>query len=413
MKADIDPYCKVKREETMRTVGAIVMVYIFFALLAILFFTLPANAQDLQINGYYEHTFQADYEKRMKELIMDASKLRIDFSSGLAGGLQFNGNINFIVYHGEISRNIAPYLPPSVQDAFNQAGIPAVVTLPRERTFLDNAYLSWEKKNIRIRAGKQQLSWGQGYAFNPTDLFHRKNMLDPTYEKEGVTALRFDYNWGIGGQLAFITAPGDDLEQAGYALRLRTHVAEIGYDVAITAHAVTDSTAFAYTFPWIPYTQRRRALGMEFSGSLLGLGLWFEGNHNWMEVEEDFTRAVLGVDYTLNNGLYIMAEALYNSRAEKDTPYPVHDWLAMLSYGEPITRWWYLAGLSKDVSDLSMGSFYLFATPDGSFVLNPRLDISIAQNADLVIFGGFTFGDDEGAFPPGLSSVVARATVWF
>ena len=56
---------------------------------------------------------------------------------------------------------------------------------------------------------------------------------------------------------------------------------------------------------------------------------------------------------------------------------------------------------------------YFFATPDGSFVLNPRLDVSIAQNADLVIFGGYTMGKDEGAFPPGYLSLVARATVWF
>jgi hypothetical protein len=70
-------------------------------------------------------------------------------------------------------------------------------------------------------------------------------------------------------------------------------------------------------------------------------------------------------------------------------------------------------GVRKDVSDLAMGSFYLFATPEGSLVLNPRLDISIAQNADLVLFGAFTSGAEEGAFPPGLSALTARATVWF
>ena len=68
----------------------------------------------------------------------------------------------------------------------------------------------------------------------------------------------------------------------------------------------------------------------------------------------------------------------------------------------------------KDIGDLTMGSLYIFATPDGSWVLNPRLDISIAQNADLVLFGGLTFGKEkEAAFPSGFASVVARATVWF
>jgi hypothetical protein len=344
---------------------------------------------------------------------MDASKVRLDFSSGIPGGLSFNGNMNYIVYHGQISRDIRPFLPPSVRAVFNQWGIPAEITLPRERLYLDNAYLTLEKGKVRFRAGKQQLAWGPAYSFNPTDLFHRKNMLDPTYEKEGVTALRFDYRWGIGGDLSLITAPGDRLSEAGYAIRLGTHISSIGYDVALTAHAVTDSTSFAESFPWSPVTQRRRALGLEFTGSLFGLGLWFEGNYNFMEREDDFLRAAIGLDYTLNSGLYIMAETLINGRAEADPPYPVHDWLAYLSYGEPISDQWYLVGLMKDIGDLTNGGLYFFATPDGSYVLNPRLDVSIAQNADLVVFGGITMGKEEGAFPPGYYSLVARATVWF
>ncbi len=241
-------------------------------------------------------------------------------------------------------------------------------------------------------------------------------MLDPTYEKEGVTALRFDYRWGIGGNLSLIAAPSDRLAESGYAVRLGTHISAIGYDVALTAHVVTDSTSFAESLPWMPVRQRRKALGLEFTGSLFGLGLWFEGNYNFMESEDDFLRAAVGFDYTLNNGLYFMAETLINRRASRWTKmsgYPVHDWLAYLSHGEPISNQWYLVGLGKDIGDLSNGGLYFFATPDGSFVLNPRLDISIAQNADLVIFGGITMGDDEGAFPPGYYSLVARATVWF
>ncbi len=385
---------------------------ILSALLAMLLLAAPAGAQELQITGYYEHTLNADYSKDTDELIMDASKLRLDFASGIPGGLSFNGNMNYIVYHGEISRNITPFLPPSVQTVFNQLGLPAEITLPRERLYLDNAYLTWEKGKVRFRAGKQQLAWGSAYSFNPTDLFHRKDMLDPTYEKEGVTALRFDYRWGIGGQLSLIAAPGDRISESGYAVRLGTHISSIGYDVALTAHSVTDSTSFD-ALTWMPVIQKRRALGLEFTGSLFGLGLWFEGNYNVMETEDDFLRAAIGFDYTLNNGLYFMAETLINQRAETATPYPVHDWLAYLAYGEPISSQWYLVGLGKDIGDLTRGGLYFFATPDGSFVLNPRLDISIAQNADLIIFGGYTMGDDEGAFPPGYYSLVARATVWF
>jgi hypothetical protein len=41
------------------------------------------------------------------------------------------------------------------------------------------------------------------------------------------------------------------------------------------------------------------------------------------------------------------------------------------------------------------------------------VDVSLAQDVDLVVFGGFTFGDENGAFQPGLASLVARGTFYF
>jgi len=370
------------------------------------------RAQEVDITGYVEHTFQIDYESSVKEQLIDASKLRLDFSNASIDGLEFRANINLIVNHGALEYDASNYLPEAVVAELAAAGVPPVFELDRERTYLDNAFISWDIGSARIRAGKQQLAWGPGYSFNPTDLFHRKNILDPTYEKEGVAALRFDYTWGIGGRIAGIVAPRADLGTTGYALRLGTHVSSIGYDVAVTLHQVTDSTSLD-TGTFAPITQRRRAAGLEFSGQLLGLGVWLEGNYNSMESEQNFTRAVFGTDYTFGNGLYVMAEGLYNGRAEAGAPYPSHDWLANLMFGEPVGRWWILGGLKQDISDLAAGSFYLFSSPDGSAMLNPRLDVSIAQNADLTVFGGITVGKEDGVFPAGLYSLIARATVFF
>jgi len=382
------------------------------AMMLTVFTPAHLRAQAVDITGYVEHTLQIDYTSGVKEQLIDASKLRIDFTNASIGGLEFRANINMIVNHGTIEYDVTGYLPEAVVADLAAAGVPAVFQMDRERTYLDNALISWDIGSARIRAGKQQLSWGAAYSFNPTDLFHRKNILDPTYEKEGVTALRFDYTWGVGGRLAAIAAPRDDLGTTGYALRLGTHISSIGYDVAVTLHHVTDSTSLN-TITLAPVTQRRRAAGVELSGDLAGLGVWMEGNYNSMELEENFTRAAFGLDYTLGGGLYLMAEGLYNGRAEAGEPYPTHDWLATLMYGEPIGRWWILGGLRKDMSELAVWSLYVFTSPDGSAMLNPRLDVSIAQNADLVVFGGITVGKEDGVFPAGLYSMIARATVYF
>ena len=261
-------------------------------------------AQEVDITGYVEHTLQIDYTSAAKEQLIDASKLRLDFANASIGGLEFRANINMIVNHGTIEYDLNGYLPDAVLADLAGAGLPAVFETERERTYLDNAFISWDIGSARIRAGKQQLSWGPAYSFNPTDLFHRKNILDPTYEKEGVTALRFDYTWGVGGRVAAIAAPRDDLGTTGYALRLGTHVSSIGYDVAVTLHQVHDSTSLdAVTFA--PITQRRRAAGLEFSGELLGLGVWVEGNFNSFWVYYGNGGWISASNYLTANDTYI------------------------------------------------------------------------------------------------------------
>jgi hypothetical protein len=371
-----------------------------------------AVAQQLDVSGYFENTLQVDYTATTKMQALDASKLRLDGGLLIGRGLEVRGNVNLIFSFGQLQRSIAPYLPPSVIRELEAAGLPDTFELDRARLFVDNLFVTWVPGNFRFRAGKQQLSWGPGYSYNPTDLFHRKTLVDPTYEKEGVTALRADYRWGIGGQVSLIGAPRSDLSRSGYALRAGTHISRLGYDVAITAQDVSDSTALDPT-TLAPLTQRRRALGFDCVGELFGLGVWLEGNYNWMELEGDFLRLVLGTDYTFNDGTYVLLEALYDGRSAGNPPYPTNDWLANLFYGEPVGPGWILMGVRRDISDFWSANMYLFLSPDGSALLNPRFDASLTQNIDLVLYGGLTLGDDEGSFPSGLASLVGRLTVYF
>ncbi len=394
----------------------------------LLILLIPGLATGLDISGYYENTLIPEYSDRADEHLMDASKLRLDFAAGGADNeLEFKGNVNFIAYHSDIFYDVTPYLPESVGDSLRVWDIPAIVPMSGNRMFLDNGYFTWRIGGFRIRAGRQQLSWGPAYSFNPVDLFHRKEIIDPTYEKEGVTALRLDYRWGIGGQLTAVAAPGEKLDDTGLALRAGTHISAIGYDAALTIHQVSDTTSLELeripiitdTTTWdsisiLSCKQRHQALGLDFSGGLLGLGVWFEGNYNIMAKENDFIRAVAGFDYTLENGLYMMFEGLYDDRADKvKTPYPALDWLESLWFGEPVTRCRILAGLRKDITGLITGSLYWFGGTDGSMALSPRIDASIAQNADLILFGVMTFGKKEGQFPPGNYGLTARVTVYF
>ncbi len=382
-------------------------------IITVLILLIPCMATAIDISGYYENTLMPEFSDRTSARLLDVSKLRLDFQAGGADNeLEFKGNINFIAYHSNVSIDITPYLPQAVVDTLNSRDIPLEISFDANRIFLDNAYLTLRRNGFRIRAGRQQLTWGPAYSFNPTDLFHRKDMLDPSYEKEGVTALRGDYQSGIVNQVALIMVPSGSFDRSGYAIRIATYIEKIGYDVGITLHRVTDSTSLD-TSEYEPVKQRRRAIGLDFSGGLFGLGFWVEGNYNAMEIEDDFIRAVTGFDYTLTNGLYMIIEGLYDQRAEEEAPYSARDWMESIMFGEPLSRIRLLAGVRKDITGLVTGSLYWFGGTDGSMVLNPRIDASVAQNADLALFGMATFGKKEGQFHPGNYALTARISLFF
>lgn len=386
------------------------LVFLFAALFILIFSSFsPA----IELAGYYENTLLSEYSSRGGEILLDASKLRLDLAAG--GGdneLEFTGNVNFVSFHNPVTFDLTSYLPVSIADSLAEREFEVEFVQPQYSIHLDNAFISWNHGGFRVRLGKQQMNWGPAYSYNPTDLFHRKDMFDPAYEKEGVTGLRLDYRWGIGGQGTMIMVPGSSFSSSGYALRFCTHVSSIGYDLALTAHQVTDSMSLVLE-DFGSLHQRKRALGIDFSGSLFGLGVWLEGNYNFMATEDDFARVIGGIDYTLISGIYIILEALYNGRAEPETPYPVADWLEYLYFGEPLGRDRLLLGIRKGMTSFLDTGIYLFGSRDGSVVINPRFDANIAQNADISLFGAVSFGEKEGQFPPGNYSITSRLTLYF
>lgn len=373
---------------------------------------MPVKSLAVEISGYYENTLLQEYTEDGYDNLSNASKLRVNINAGQGEKLTFTGNVNLISHHLDVNYDLKPYLPERLIDELIQEGIPTDFKVEKNRIFLDNAYLAWRFSGMRLRAGRQQLSWGSGHGLNPTDLFHRKDMLDPTYEKEGVNALRLDYNWGIGGNLSGIIVPGRKFSSSGYALKLGTYFSKIGYDVGIIIHHVEDSTSLDSESYEI-FTQERIALGLDVNGTLLGMGVWMEGNFNMMDVENDFLRIVAGLDYTLENGLYLMVEGLYDERSDNSSAYLAKDWLEYIQFGEPISRNRFMVGMKQTFFELAEGSLFCFGGTDGSYFINPRVDVSIAQNADLTVFGGASIGETDGQFSAGCYSVTVRISVYF
>ena len=162
------------------------LLILFFFLI----FPLTLLAQQVEIFGYFEPQLMgAKIEDDFFEL--SSNKLRVDLKGQVSDNVTFGANFDYITYHGKTEWNILDYLPSSILAEvpnFNYLGyeINPYILPFEDRNFLDNAYLKLSFKIGDFIVGKQQLSMGTGYAWNPTNFVGRlKNPADPDLPLEG------------------------------------------------------------------------------------------------------------------------------------------------------------------------------------------------------------------------------------
>ena len=365
--------------------------------------------QDLMIGGYFEHQLFPQVLGTTVQF-QDYNKLRLDLSATVGDRLSFNGDFIFQTYHGVKRFNSLDFLPDNVVEAYAErlgASVeslrPQFVFEYADELFLDNAYLTYYGDAVNVRVGKQQLPWGSGYAWNPIDIFHEKNLLDPTYEKRGVNAIKLEVPIGGMSMLTGVVGIEQDWETTTKAIRLKHYVG--GFDVALV---LTEKNEKTYDFEvFREQTQRRRLFGGDFSGEIFGLGLWAEGAYNSMDRDENYFQLVVGSDYTLENGLYMMSEYYHNGRgASSANAYTFNAWMRLFgSDGENLGRDYVFAGPTYPLTELIYGSiFVVLNMNDGSSVLYPYVSYSLNDNTQLTLIGYVTFGKSDsefGAFGPG------------
>ena len=127
-------------------------------------------AQDsVELFGYFESQAMGAYIKN-EFLLLYSNKLRVDLKSSLSEKVTFAANFDYITFHGKTEWNILDFLPSEVT-AEVPAGTESFYVLPfSNRHFLDNAYLKLSFKSFDLTVGKQQISLGTGYVWNPTDV---------------------------------------------------------------------------------------------------------------------------------------------------------------------------------------------------------------------------------------------------
>ena len=379
-----------------------------------------ATAQDMvDIFGYFETQYMGTALDQ-EYLALYSNKLRIDMNSDVSDNISFTANFNYLTYHGKTQWNILDFLPVRVT-----ADIPAEMRgfymLPFEdQHYLDNANVRFAFEHFDLTAGKQQISLGTGYVWNPVDVFNIKDVLDPTYEQPGHNALRIDVPIGTRYTLSALYAPDDSWKASSKLARFKGRISHFDYSLIAIERAWRwhDYSRFDMTrFNFTELSERRRLYGVTTAGELLGLGVWAEYARNDMEQTDNFESLVAGTDYTFDFQTYVMAEYFHNSLGKTDdADYDINDWMRLLA-GEQktICRDQLYLFIQHPLTDfIQFGTSGILCISDGSLALVPTLNYSYSENVELMAYLNVNLGADGTAYSQSQGSGgLLRARIYF
>ncbi len=352
----------------------------------------PGSAQALELSGYYEG--QVTGWKFGDRLNWQAiNRLRLDLESDLGSNASLAGNLVAMTYDGLVQFNLLDFLPesavreletwlgPAVWDSFNYSFNATQITL-------DNAFVSWYAGPFSFRLGRQQLPWGTGYAWNPTDVFNVKDLLEPTYEKPGRDALKAEWGFGEAGGITLVFLPGATWQDSTRAVRGKMHVSGFDLSLSVIDEAYTTVDIFN---PNPEQRETRRIFGGDFVGQVWEWGVWAEGA--WLDGpgEEESWQFVLGTDNTFSWQTSLLVEYFHDSAgSERASDYSLAAWLdlvqgvrktlgqdyVMLTVSHPVTALWTATiSLVMNMNDQS-----LVAVPQVVYNFSDNLDITLSGN---------------------------------
>lgn len=364
---------------------------------------------DVDLFGYYEFQMTgADIKDEFIQLF--SNKLRVDLKSSISENITFAANFNFMTYHGETTWNILDFLPNTITSEVSE-GLESLYVLPfSDRYYLDNAYFKLAFKHFDLILGKQQISLGTGYVWNPTDVFNIKDYLDPTYEQPGFNAIRVDVALGKAYTLTILYGPEDIWKNSAKLIQLKGKIWR--FDYAFTAiekswvfHDYSRFDMDIMNFVGLP--GKRQLLGFSTAGELLGIGVWAEYAYNWMEETDDFYELVVGGDYTFDSQTYMMVEYYRNTMGKSDYhQYTLNDWMRMLAQEQKaIARDQLYVFIQHPVGDfLYLGLSSIYSLSDNSLALVPTLNYSLSENVEIIAYLNFLTGKEGTAYAKTLGS---------
>lgn len=372
----------------------------------ILFLPVILLAQ-VDIFGYYEGEF--DQAKLSNEIYnYGYNKLRLDFEGAPDANVTIGANLNILKYNNNVTLNLLDFLPENIwKPIFQYELVPEeywITEFPIALTdtlFLDNIYIRANFKNFDLTVGKQQISLGTGYAWNPIDIFNFKQLLDPTYEQTGVNAIRVEIPFGSRSNIDLLLSPGIDWENSVKMVQLKSGVGRYDIFGSVAQYNWSRTNFDLDEFMLNEMEDKRTLFGGAVVGEIAGVGIWAEGAWNQLEKKDDFAEFVVGTEYTFENGLYILMEYLNNGNGiDKLDEIDINRYLQYFNGEIHSLMQEYLFGyINYPITDLMQLGILTFANlNDNSVAINPQIIWDLFQDVTLSIMYSHFIGDSDTEF---------------
>ena len=360
--------------------------------------TLLATGLAAQVDWYGYFEAEGDYfDLPAGDIYFGYNKLRVDLDA--APGENFRVGADFIrrAYIGQSTFNFMDFLPEDLWPVLPTGGTLSYFPVTLSDTmFVDNAFMEIYFPWFDITLGRQQISPGVGYAWNPTDIFNVKDILDPTYEQTGVEAVQIfiPLRWGL--RLSGILQPRSSWERTTQYYQLKGLLGQFDLSVVYAASELMKTGLLTTD------TTFRELLGFNIEGELAGLGVRGEFAVNRLDFATADLRYeyVLGVDYTTESSFYLMGEYYHNDFGVDPDLVTFDDYVSyFLGEMHSLNTDYLFAMAMYPVTDLiSAEMFTIYNLNDGSLVINPQLTYNIFEDVELTVTGSLFAGEETDEF---------------
>ena len=294
---------------------------IFIILLAItLIFTIPSQAMKVNTGGMVDSYLEVNNDG-IQNKYNSLTELNIKLDTG---------TFDYTVY-----------LDGSI--LLNQSNIKSLNQFSLDTEFkLNKLYFNYWYPQGKLKIGKQRIAWGSGYFFNPTDIINplketQKGEMNP---RQATNSIYWNYYLGKGrlegilvtefqtlgpeinseatalvkginsNLIGEVNLPKEFNEEKEFALRYSTLF--YNYDLAIQYYKGRED----YPVQKINYEDKKviidypkkDVIGVNAAGTLGNVGIWGEATYSRPKIGGDYLQAIVGTDYTFENGIHLLGE---------------------------------------------------------------------------------------------------------